>query len=54
MTHGHLSALETKHADLEHRIEFEEMRPARDDVALHDLKKKKLALKDEIASFRSE
>ena len=51
MSQGHISALESKHAELEHRIEQEEARPVPDNVALYDLKRRKLALKDELAAF---
>ncbi len=48
MANAHLTALETKHADLEFRIAKEKARPAPDDVKLAMLKKQKLRLKDEL------
>lgn len=52
MIQGHINALEHKHADLEHRIEAEAARPSPDLTTLHDLKKRKLALKDQIEVYR--
>ncbi len=52
MTEPHLEALKTKHADLEARIADEERRPHPDDDAIHDLKKQKLRIKDELAGFQ--
>ncbi len=46
MNNNHLSALRTKHADLEHKLEQEENRPFPDTNIIHDLKKQKLHLKD--------
>ncbi len=46
---SHLSALKQKHSDLEYRLAQEEKRPMPDELLIHDLKKLKLALKDEIA-----
>jgi len=45
----HIDALRNKHAALEDMIEAEVSRPLPDDIALHDLKRKKLRLKDELA-----
>lgn len=41
-------ALEQKHAALQAQIDEEEHRPHPDDVLLHQLKKEKLRIKDEI------
>lgn len=49
MNSSHLSALKQKHSDLEYRLAQEEKRPMPDELLIHDLKKLKLALKDEIA-----
>lgn len=46
-----LLSLKTKHADLENAIHAESIRPAPDEVALHELKKQKLRIKDEIANL---
>ncbi|MCC7166808.1 MAG: DUF465 domain-containing protein [Rhodospirillales bacterium] len=43
-----LSALRHKHADLEIQIEDENNRPHPDDVAITELKRQKLRVKDEI------
>lgn len=53
MNQSHLSALQTKHANLEARIDREERRPAPDNILLYELKKKKLMLKDEILSAQA-
>jgi hypothetical protein len=45
---AHISALETKHADLETRIVKEEQRPSPDMTVLSRLKKEKLRVKEEI------
>lgn len=49
MSNSHVSALRSKHAELEAKLEREENRPAPDDGLIHSLKKQKLALKDVIA-----
>lgn len=46
---SHLVELRKKHANLEHRIEQEVRNPGSDDLQIHELKKEKLRLKDEIA-----
>jgi hypothetical protein len=46
---NHLSALRTKHAELEQKLEREENRPSPDAKTIHDLKKQKLHLKDLLA-----
>lgn len=51
MHDAHISALETKHADLDARISQEEQRPQPDMAALSRLKKEKLRLKEEIAGL---
>jgi len=43
-----MTALVEKHANLERMIQEEQGRPAPDDVLIHDLKKRKLAIKDQI------
>ena len=48
MEASHMSALMEKHAGLERQIQEEMSRPAPDDALLHDLKKRKLRIKDEI------
>ena len=48
MEASHMSALVEKHAGLERKIQYEMNRPAPDDALLHELKKRKLRLKDAI------
>ena len=43
-----VKALHDRHADLERVLEDEESRPLPDNVVLHDIKRQKLAIKDEI------
>jgi len=45
---AHQTALETKHATLDRRINAETQRPVPDAMILADLKKQKLRLKEEI------
>jgi hypothetical protein len=51
MQDAHISALETKHADLDTRIAREEQRPQPDMTTLSRLKKEKLRLKEEISGI---
>jgi hypothetical protein len=46
-----IDALQTKHHDLESLIEDEERKSLPDDIAIHDLKKQKLRIKDELLSM---
>ena len=48
----HLSELQRRHQNIDHQIFEAEKSPAMDDVALHELKRKKLQLKDEIEKLR--
>lgn len=48
MEKAHVDALASKHAALQAQIDAEERRPHPDDVLLHQLKKEKLRLKDEM------
>ena len=48
MENAHVDALASKHAALQAQIDAEEQRPHPDDVLLHQLKKEKLRLKDEM------
>tara|TARA_B100000700_G_C14624521_1_gene659796 strand:- start:160 stop:327 length:168 start_codon:yes stop_codon:yes gene_type:complete len=45
---GHIEALQKKHAELETELEDENSRPMPDMGAIADLKRQKLAIKDEI------
>jgi hypothetical protein len=44
-----IEALKSKHAALEAQISEEEKRPSPDDVRIHELKREKLKIKDELA-----
>jgi len=44
-----IDTLQSRHASLETKLEDEERRPHPDVAVIHDLKRQKLALKDEIA-----
>ena len=44
-----LGALGAKHAELETELHRELQHPALDDVKVHDIKRRKLAIKDEMA-----
>ncbi len=48
-----LDSLKAKHVTLDHEIENEEKRPHPDDIHIHELKKQKLLVKDEIAGLSS-
>jgi len=50
---AHLTALETKHHDLETQIDRELHRPAPDQSRLTSLKREKLRIKEEISRFQS-
>ncbi len=49
MRNGHVEALENRHAAVDARLAAENNRPLPDTMACSELKKRKLALKDEIA-----
>ncbi|PHZ84915.1 YdcH family protein [Paremcibacter congregatus] len=49
---AHLTALSEKHSKLDEIILKEEHRPSPDSVVLHDLKREKLKLKDEIERYK--
>ena len=51
---SHLAELERRHKTLESEIEKELLHPACDDNHVHELKKKKLRLKDEIMKLKSQ
>lgn len=50
-TAQHLELLKMKHADLEAKIADEEGRPHPDDEIIHELKKQKLRIKDQLAGM---
>lgn len=47
-TEDRIESLRQRHAELEKSIEEENLRPHPDDVKLHELKREKLRIKDEI------
>jgi len=49
MDKAHAEELTSKHAALSAQIDEEENRPHPDEIRLHELKKEKLRLKDELA-----
>lgn len=51
MQSPHHTALEGKHATLDRRIAEESGRPVPDQAVLHDLKKQKLRIKEELSSL---
>ncbi|MBJ7439958.1 MAG: DUF465 domain-containing protein [Sphingopyxis sp.] len=51
MSTSHLSALKSRHANLDEKIANEERRPAPDMAALAQLKKQKLKLKEEMLAI---
>lgn len=53
-TKAHLTSLERKHNELEKEISKEMSTPSTDDFVITNLKRQKLALKDEIEKLKSE
>ncbi|MEN8237380.1 MAG: DUF465 domain-containing protein [Pseudomonadota bacterium] len=51
---GHLEALKKKHEDLEEEIFEENKQPFPDELLIHDLKIKKLQIKDELFELRNQ
>ena len=49
---SHLTELVRRHQAIENTITMEEGRPSSDDLKLHELKRKKLQLTDEIEKLR--
>lgn len=52
-TQGHLEQLLARHHDLENRIHEESQYSQRNDLLIHQLKKEKLRLKEEIETLKS-
>jgi hypothetical protein len=48
---AHINALTVKHSDLDKLINSEQLRPIPDTIMLHELKREKLKLKDEIEKY---
>ena len=51
---AHIDALSRKHAALDEKIHIEENRPAPDSTVLHELKKEKLIIKDEMTKLKTQ
>ena len=51
---AHFNALTKKHAALDEKIHHEENRPAPDSTILHELKREKLILKDEMTRIKTQ
>lgn len=51
---SHIAELERRHAALERELDEASQHPSIDDVALSELKRQKLALKDEILKLSAE
>lgn len=49
---GRIEELYSRHRRLDQAIEEEQKRPAADEVRLHDLKRKKLKIKEELVTLR--
>ncbi|AQT48323.1 MULTISPECIES: YdcH family protein [Bartonella] len=52
-TEAHLASLERKHQELETEIDKAMASPSADDLSINELKRKKLALKDEIEKLKN-
>ncbi len=50
---SHLVELERRHADLERQLEEAQLHPSTDSLELANIKRKKLALKDEITRLKA-
>ena len=46
-----IESLRKRHAEIDHLIHIETMHPSTDEARLHDLKRQKLLVKDELASL---
>ena len=51
---SHLDELKRKHGDIEREIDEAMLHPSVDDLEIANLKRRKLAIKDEIAKLRIE
>ena len=51
MESSHVTALQSKHANLEAKLRDELSRPAPDDRAIREIKRKKLRIKEELAQI---
>ena len=46
-----IESLKKRHADIDHVVHAEELRPAPDIIRLHELKRQKLNVKDELSAL---
>ncbi|MET3794618.1 YdcH family protein [Aquamicrobium terrae] len=51
---SHLDELQRKHSDIERQIDTAMQHPSMDDLQIADLKRRKLAIKDEIEKLRTQ
>jgi hypothetical protein len=51
---GHIVELQRRHEALEKEIELEQHHPQSDELKIHELKRKKLQIKDEITKLRQD
>ena len=51
---SHLTELVRRHQQIDNAIALEEARPSVDELKLHEMKRKKLVLKDEIEKLKHE
>ena len=47
-----IDSLRSRHAKLDHDLDAENQRPHPDDIKIHELKREKLRIKDEIAAIQ--
>ena len=52
-TEGHIAALERRHRELDRKIEDEMAHLSSDDLAVAELKRRKLEIKDELQKLQS-
>ena len=52
-TEGHIAALERRHKELDRKIEDEMAHLSHDDLAVAELKRRKLEIKDELQKLQS-
>lgn len=50
---GHIESLQRKHAELESKLLEAERHPSTDETVIHNIKREKLKIKDELAKLKS-
>ncbi len=50
---AHIDELAGKHRELDRRIEKEEIQPGSDELTIHELKKEKLRLRDQMEKLKA-